>query len=265
MPMQDFGGRPVVQVAVNGRPQLFIFDTGAQGSAIDSAVAAEAGLPVVGQALVGSPGTGPTRTPLVRADHFQVGGVEVALDMPVINLRGMTRGAPNAPTGVLSAALFGEHLLTLDYPAHRVRVDAGSLGEPDGRNVLSLGLGGRLPTVPVVVGERTVVVNIDTGSPGGLSLPLALADSLPLHAPPTRGPTVRRIGGEIATYSARLNGSLRLGPLVVENPEITFLEVPAGSAALGNVGQAFLSRLAITLDRAHGRVRLELPETPPQR
>lgn len=260
MPMQDFGGRPVVQVYVNGEPHFFIFDTGAQGSVIDSAAAAQAGLPVVGEQLVGSPGGDVARVPLVRVDRLGVGGAEVALSMPAVNLRAMARGAPNAPSGVLSAALFGDNLLTLDYPARRVLVGPGSLGEPNGRDVLSVDLGARLPTVPVVVGDRTVVVHLDTGSPESLALPLAYADSLPLQAPPVRGPTVRRIGGEIATYTARLNGRLRLGPLTIENPEIRFLDVPAGTR--GNVGQVLLSRMVITLDRAHGRVRLELPATP---
>ena len=44
MPMLDIGGRPMVEVRINGRgPYPFIFDTGATTSVIDSGLCAELG------------------------------------------------------------------------------------------------------------------------------------------------------------------------------------------------------------------------------
>src|SRR4051794_33436943 len=45
VPMLDFGGRPVVEVMINGKgPYKFIFDTGASVNVLDTSVTAELGL-----------------------------------------------------------------------------------------------------------------------------------------------------------------------------------------------------------------------------
>ena len=259
MAMGDFAGRPLVQVRIGGRPYWFILDTGAQGSVIDSSLAAELGLVVTGEQLVGSPGGPPVRVRSVRLDRLDIGGAQVTLDVPALNLVAMFRMAADAPRGVLSAGLFAHYLVTLDFPGKTVRVMPGALPVPDGRDVMEFDRAARLVEIPVDVAGKTITVDLDTGSPGGLALPLAMADSLPLVAPPAQVGMAHRVGRDLMLYTARLHGAVRVGPLVLDGPDIGFFG--DGSAGeRGNIGQALLRRFAVTIDRANGRVRLRLPE-----
>src|SRR5205814_272541 len=56
VPLDVKSGRPVVDVLINGKgPYRFIVDTGASHSVIDSALAKELGLPVLGETHMGDP------------------------------------------------------------------------------------------------------------------------------------------------------------------------------------------------------------------
>lgn len=256
--MGDFAGRPLVQVRISGHPYWFILDTGAQGSVIDSSLAAELRLAVTGEMLVGSPGGAPVRVRSVHLDRLDIGGAKVTLDVPALNLAAMFRMAADAPRGVLSAGVFTPYLLTLDFPGKRVLVTTGALPEPDGRDVVTFDPAARLVEIPVDVAGKTITVDLDTGSPGGLTLPLAMADSLPLVAPPAQVGVAHRVGRELTLYTARLHGAVRVGPLVLDAPDIGFIG-DSSADVRGNIGQALLHRFVVTIDRTNARVQLRPP------
>jgi hypothetical protein len=103
----------------------------------------------------------------------------------------------------------------------------------------------------VEVAGRRFEGHIDTGSNRGLTLPLALAAELPLEAPP-RPAGQARVGGsgqELQVYSARIRGTVLVGPVALENPEVAFIE----ELPRINVGMAVLRSLTIVLDPAERR------------
>ncbi len=52
-------------------------------------------------------------------------------------------------------------------------------------------------------------------------------------------------------------GPVTVGPLTVENPDISFRE--GGDQSVGTVGVKLLERFALTLDPSQRRIKLELP------
>jgi hypothetical protein len=88
-----------------------------------------------------------------------------------------------------------------------------------------------------------------------------LADRLPLASKPVVVARGRRVDGEVVILGAKLNGSVKLGRYVLENPELRFQDI---AHAPGHVGYEFLRRFAVTVDAANHRLQLEEgPPTPP--
>src|SRR5437868_5597993 len=93
VPMLDFGGRPVVAVRINGKgPFLFVLDTGAGRTVVESSLAEELSL--------SSAGAGNTIKQLEIGD-FSLRDVSVMVG-PLLS----PPGKSDAPRGVLSANSF---------------------------------------------------------------------------------------------------------------------------------------------------------------
>jgi len=257
VPLSFMGNRPIVEVTINGAgPYRMILDTGAQGSVLDSGLADELGLPVLGEAQLGSPAGGePVASKIVGFDGISLGdAVITGGTMVAVGLKGFFERA-DGPRGVLSAALFEEYLTTLDYPGRRLVIRSGSLPEPDGVEVIPYQDISGLPALPVVLAGRTFMVHMDTGSPHALVLPAKYADELPLASPPVEAGRARTVDREMVIRVAPVDGTLTLGRLTIGRPDISFMDLPG----VGNVGFELLGRFAITIDRKNRRVRLDGP------
>ena len=128
VPMVEEGG-VVLEVRINSQgPYRFALDTGAGGGGrISTALVQKLGLKPAGEVVTGDPSGKNTQTlQIVEADTLTLGGAVfkgvklMARDLP------QPPGGPGAEfDGVLGIALFKDHLLTLDYPAKKVRIEAG--------------------------------------------------------------------------------------------------------------------------------------------
>ena len=109
----------------------------------------------------------------------------------------------------------------------------------------------------VEIGERRFDAHIDTGSPGMLMFPTAMASQLPLEAPmqPADRPARFADGTPRNTYVARLRGTVRIGPLTFENPEVRFMD----GLQRVNVGMQALRGLTVVIDPAERRSWLVRP------
>jgi hypothetical protein len=135
--MQDMGGRPVVELKINGRgPYRFLLDTGAVTTVISDELGRELSLSPPAGVQVAAVGGG-TRPAIVVIHDLRIGDAvlqdTIAAVMP---LGGLLQGE-DAPRGVLSAASFPGYLLTCDYPGKLVSIKKGALDRPIPRALFS--------------------------------------------------------------------------------------------------------------------------------
>lgn len=257
IPMKRVDGRILVDAMLDGRgPFSFIFDTGAQGAVMDLAFAREQGLELGQEITVGSPGGGGRPGYLVTMQKLAIGGLTMS-NVPCVAFDGMPfpRSA-TSPSGVLGPYSLNGLLITLDYPHESLVFRRGALSEPDGREVFGWNRGQGLPEIPAAVGGQPVVVHLDSGSSGGLSVPTALADRLALDGPLMDMGFAKLVDQVKPVRGARLQGAFTIGRYTLEHPTVRFLDMGKGFC---NVGAMVISQFSITIDPANTRLRLEGP------
>ena len=252
LPMQLCGPEPAVDVMVNGHgPLLFAIDTGATDDArVDSPLLARLNPRVTGSDRV-SDGSASTRTVgTVRLDSLSIGGIEfhhVAASTRDFN----TLGLPHID-GMLTFDLFRDLLLTLNYPAQRVRLERGALPALDGAGILRLKRVHGHPAVDLTIGKERVTAEIDSGNVGeGFLFPGPLVGKLSLATEPVDAGTARTVTSVFALKAAQLRANIHLGAFELPQPRIVF---PA-PFPFANIGRRILYRFAVTFDQKHDRVR----------
>lgn len=255
MPMLDVGGRPMIDVRINGKgPFPFILDTGATFSAVDGSLMAELSLPA-------GPTIGGGST--VRIDEFRVGDA-VVHGFVAGSLGSMLGGftGPNRPRGVLSAAAFPGELVVLDYPRRQVTIAHGALPSADDTHIFEYRAAEALPVVPVTVAGHQYRIHLDSGSPAGIMLPTKYAHELPLAAPPVVIGQARTVAGTFPVSVATVNGTIGIGGYTVDMKDVRFSDLRPGSQpGVGNVGGQVLKDFVITFDSKNRRIRFERPES----
>jgi hypothetical protein len=258
VPMQDMGGRPVVELKINGKgPYRFVLDTGAVTTVVSEELSRELSLTAPAGMQVAAVGGGtPPAIVLIHDVRF---GDAVLVDMiaAVMQLGGLLRGE-NAPRGVLSAANFPGYLLTFDYPGKRISIKKGAIESADSRSTFQYKEDQVLPTIPLRIAGHDTEVHLDTGSGFGLTLPMKFLAELPLASQPKETGTVRTGGGEFPVSIARVNGTIELGKYRLSLDDVRFSDARPGPApAVGNIGYGVLRDFVVTLDSKNQRIRLD--------
>ena len=210
VPLDLSGPRPVAMLQVgSGEPVRVIFDTGASGNVLDADFARAAGLPDDGPARVGTPAGGPPmigfRTRLDgRLGNATLSGARaVALPMPTFqNLE---------IKGVFGPSTFSGRLVFLDLARGEIRVtpkDAGTIPTGEAHSYSAAGPRS-LPGVAVEIGGRSHHAHIDTGQPGMLMMPMAMATEVPLDGALADGPPARLADGVPRALSNRGHAVVR--------------------------------------------------------
>ncbi len=255
LPMKSRGLMPAVEVMVNGKgPFLFAIDTGAGGLArVDSSLMKQLGLKTVGQAQAGDGSGQNTRTlDVVRLDSLKVGDIEFK------DVEGITRDyntSPNLPKidGILGFNLFAEYLLTLDFPAKRVRIESGELPKANAENIVNFENPNGIAVVEISVGSQKVKADIDSGNlVSGFILPTAIVEKSSLASQPVVVGRARTVSNDVEIKQVRLKDSIRLASFEFKEPTVSY---PALSVA--NFGAASMQNFALTFDQKNKRVRLE--------
>ena len=257
IPMTRVDGRIIVDTMIDGKgPFPFIFDTGAQGSVIDVEFAREQGLALGQEVRVGSPGGGGRQGYLVNLEKVGIGGLSLS-DVPSVAFDGLPfpRSA-TSPRGVLGPYSLKGLLVTLDYPSQKLVFRRGELPEPDGKEVFGWDHSRPLPEIPATVGGQAVVVHLDSGSSGGLSLPPTFTDRIKLDGPLVDKGYAMTVDQVKPVRGAPLAGNFVIGRYTLEKPTIHFIDM---SKDFCNLGAVILSQFAVTIDPANTRLRLAGP------
>jgi len=239
--MADYGHRPVVEATINGKgPYRLILDTGATNTVLNP------------EWFDGK--TGP-----VDLETFAIGSLTWK-KMPVrsASIFGGGKVPEDFPKGVISAAAFPGYLVTFDYPHQTITITRGALPAPDGRRIFQYGANEALPVAPIRVAGKTLALHIDTGSPGGLMLPMHYTKELPLGAEPVAAGKARTVVGEFEVVTAPVKGAVELGEYTLDVPSVRFSDLrPGPEPAPGNFGYEILRTFKITFDSANRRLLFE--------
>jgi hypothetical protein len=242
VPMQDIGGRPVVELSINGSgPYRFIVDTGASTTVVADDLLAELKLS----------DAGPVRLETLTIDVLTIRDVTVARGGAMLaGLQGIR--------GVLSAQTFPGALLTLDFINKRISMRKGELPAADGRRVFAYSAEDPLPRVPIRIDGTEYSLHFDTGAPAGMSLPLRYAKTLGLDGQLVERGRARVVTGIYPVYEAPFAGRVELGEFVVPLTVISFSDLRPGPAEPpGLIGMKVLQNFVLTLDAKNRRVRFE--------
>jgi len=258
VPMQDMGGRPVVELKINGKgPYRFILDTGAMTTVIADDLSRELSLSPPQGLHVASP-DGRTPPAIVLVDNLRISDVTLeGMIVAVMPLGGLLN-EENAPRGILSAASFPGYLLIYDYLGRRISIRKGSIDGADFKTSFQYAEDQVLPTVPIRIAGHETQVHLDTGSGFGLTLPVKFLKEVPLASQPKEAGKARTHAGEFPVSIARIDGAIELGAYKLDLNEVRFSDVrPGPGPAVGNIGYDVLRHFVVTLDSKNRRIRFD--------
>ncbi|UCC32579.1 MAG: retropepsin-like domain-containing protein [Phycisphaerales bacterium] len=258
VPMDNWGGRPVVEARINGKgPFKLLIDTGTSFPAVlDDALVNKLKLPATG-----------TTRPRGEAEDLEIVDVGTLTigDAEFSSIQGIrsTSGGCVSMTGegirgILGLPLFERCLFTLDFPGRRVSFESGDLPRPDGETIEystdvehDYGV-----TVTLSVAGVPAKAHLDTGSPALVTLLNKFQKKLPLKGKPHVVGMARTPQGEAEVRSAVLDGVLKLGKHEWAKPRIDFADLgPMLDYDAGNIGSRLLGDFAVTVDQKNHRVR----------
>jgi predicted aspartyl protease len=255
--MQDMGGRPVIELRLNGKgPYRFILDTGASVSVVSTDLDSELSLPRSPGVHAASSADG-SAPAIVEISETRIGDAVLSGLIAAVMPLGKLLTGENAPRGVISAASFPGYLVTFDYPAKLITIAKGELKAPDSRSTFEYADSEIIPKIPVSVAGHETAVHIDTGSSFGLTLPARFLQELPLASPPRDAGTERTPGGKFAASMAAVRGYIEIGQYKLDIPEVRFSDVrPGNDPAVGNIGYEVLRTFVLTFDSKNRRIQL---------
>jgi len=236
---------PLVEAWINGTgPYRLLIDLGSNVILLRRNVVDASG----GHVLADRP-----KSDIVRIEEISLGQAR---------LEEVTAGAYDSldVDGVLGYNVLRYTSFTLDFPGRRLVLHHRRLPPPDGHSVLAYEEQGRMPYVPVLVGEDSLLMNLDTGASDRMTVPSRLQSALRWRAPPAPGRTV--INNQIGRTQVRegcLADTVRVGPLEIPDP-LVYVNPAVDDAWLG---AAAMNRAVWDFDPAARRLRITLPESGP--
>jgi hypothetical protein len=171
------------------------------------------------------------------------GAMAVALDIQ-LPLEGVD--------AIISPSVFSGRLIRFDFAASAARIlprNTNSIPHQPAQPYVGENAHGMLRRTPGVIIQfpngQPIEAILDTGAARGLSLPLAMAESIPLTGPLVPDEPVRMIGvPSRPSFKGIVAGAVRVGPIVLQNPEVRFED---GSTEIA-VGMPVLRQGIIVLD-----------------
>ncbi len=244
VPIALVSGLPIVEAMLNGQgPFKFGIETGAGFSAIDPAAAARLKLEAFG---------GTTDEPHYRLDRVSIGAATFE-DVEIAGLGGVSGGVD----GILGLPFFQDVLMTLDYPAKRVRFERGSLPAANGVDILSISKVGPFWGLPIRVGGAAMTAVLDTRSMGGFSFTPQSAKGVAFDGPLQVIGRARGVAiAETEVKGGTLAGAIEIGQYSFSSPMVSVRSLPPGFPDEPLVGAQVLNNFAVTLDQKNQRLRL---------
>ena len=248
-----------------------VLDSGTVRTTLDEAVAKSSGLDLSMKAQsLGA--NGMQQIAVLRDQTLAFGGLQVPEPLIVVYpLDFLARRLGHPVGGIIGIELFKRHVVEIDYPNRRLRILAPeSLSAAGHDDALSVTYDRGLPLVAGEVkpfGRDPIATHfqLDTGASGTVAAfwkDFVRQHDLAAGARAIKETTATSFGGEHAAQEGRVE-SLRVGGIVVKEPEVRFNDVQYGDASVfgANLGSGFFEHCKVTFDLAHDRVFFETTAT----
>lgn len=243
--------RPVLELYIGSNgPYRFIFDTGSSGNVIDTELAKELKLDVVGEDILYTPGSDIKRTstrvevPLI---NFPNTSISEDVVMNTVDIRKMV-----SVDGIISTSFFAEYLVTISYPQSKLILSAGELDSTN-KDVIPYQPKQKIINLKISIGGYQTEAHLDSGNPGRFGIPYALKDKLNFINEPKEAGAIETPTASFKKWKAKLNGVIKVGNIVYENPEINLVE----NSEFVNLGYQFSKNLDITIDKKNNLIKFE--------
>ena len=255
VPLQAGPDLFTVEVIINGQgPFVFGFDTGAQaGPRIDVSLVEKLKLKSTGQVQATDPSHRNFQaSETYKLDSLAIGSLHFT-DVTVIGRNFQNSPRPLKVDGILGLNLLADYLVTLDFPAKKLRLDKGELPKSDGAETLDYKNDAGIATVDLTVADKKIKARLDTGNAiGAFVFPTSFAEKLNFAGEPRVVGRARSATGDMEIKQVQLKDVIKLGRH--EFPDATIVYPALGD--LGNIGLKTLSQFGITFDQHNERVRL---------
>jgi len=243
IPLFQSENRVLVMMRIDDGELLpMVFDTGSDGHSVDQLLVHRYRLKRVGDSIEVDGTTGKERKlPFVAVNNVSLGGLKVG----TIEASALNYDRSDA-MGIISSEMFKRSLVYLELGKNRVRLMPrdttplpASAPVPYVRDI---------PTIGIDMPDGTKLpAHLDTGYNAALSLPTSMIDKVPLMAPAKVVGKFKSINTEGDVFGGQIRGTVRIGFVVLENPEVTFL------GDLANIGLPVIRKLTLVIDPAGKR------------
>lgn len=231
-------GRVMVMMRIGGDELVpMVFDTGSDGHSIDQSIVKRHRLNRVGSTIEIDGTTGKQRTlPRVVVPNVRIGG----LKMGSIEATALDYDRDDA-MGIISSEMFTNSLVFVDLGNSRARLaPRATTAPPPGPATAYVE---NIPSVQLIMPDGTSLpAHFDTGFDGALSLPISMMDKVPLMAPARIVGRFKSINTKGDVYGGRIRGKIVIGPIELDNPEVTFL------GDLANIGLPIIRQVTLVID-----------------
>ncbi|MGH6872245.1 MAG: aspartyl protease family protein [Rhizomicrobium sp.] len=254
-PFQLINNHIYANVAVNGKPFTFIFDTGG-ANLVTPATAKALGVAVKGQFEANGAGSGHMDAGFTRVDSLQLGKATIKNQIfAVIPLDQMSPVEGVAMPGMVGFETFRRFVTRVDYGTGTLTlIDPKFFDPKDAGAPVPFVFDGNTIEAPAVYDGVKGTFTIDTGSRASLTLNAPYAKTNHFDSKGVAMVTGWGIGGP--SHSLAMRGdTLTVGPYTIDRPVVEVSTDKGGAFAdnsqSGNIGAGVLKRWIVTLDYDH--------------
>jgi hypothetical protein len=253
IPLFQSSNRVLVMMRI-GEGELIpmVFDTGSDGHSIDRLLFQRYRPKRIGQAIEIDGTTAKQRIlPLVAIPDVALGGLKVGtIQASVLDYD------RNDAMGIITSEMFTGSLVYLELGRNRVVLKPRATTPVPAAPPVPYVNG--IATIDIVMPDGTTMpAHFDTGYNAPLSLPIAMMDKVPLMAPAKVVGRFKSINTEGEVYGGRIRGTIHIGPVTLENPEVTFL------GELANIGLPVIRQVTLVIDPMEKRSWVLDPKATP--
>ncbi len=234
-------------------PLRLLLDTGAAISLLDDDAAKRIGVRVSSSSLGMTGGGGAAVAAAGQASIGRLDSGEVKLRDFDMVIHDLARFEPffGPLDGVLGFSALRGSTFTIDYPARTVTVTNEALDRnaPRQENEAWFETGTSRPHILADVAGRQVRVLVDSGSGGGFDF--KMFDELPRSSDDRPSHASLALDRLVLARAARLNGQLRIGPIVFDAPAI------GSDPSSSKLGTQVMSKFRWTFDTRRKLIRID--------